>query len=753
MNTAVLIITAFVIGVCGAFAAEDVQFWPKPVTAQEILASKVCGCQNVTEAPKTSCKIDVNCDDYKSIKLWLDKRNITTELSMCDSKSHKMSPFSMFSDVYQLINHNLLQSIVALMKMWRRNHGLFLVDNSSGIEITKAQQFLKLNKIDAQFVFVFDWTLIYLENVYHASDNIIIICNEDMTERILEKTNQLYMFNTTYTWVVCGQKRPRIFTNINFLPQISMTFFKFPTNERQQMELLELPADFNCSNNETHLKQVSLHLNTNQQLAILRKRASQIHIYDVFYGYYRNKVEMVEFGKWTIEEGLQLKEYFEEEERKLRLRGKLVRATVFEHKPYSYLIYSKNNTLTVKGYLKDIYGMIMSSLNMRYKVHEIPPGFGIGINGTYTGFVGRLYRKEGEISMNVLAYTDSRSLGVRYTGPLTRGFLAIVYNRPKPYVPPTTYWMPFELDVWILTMATLVVLFVAIGFGIITSPGSSKEPTKSKRHHTRIYRVVTGTFFEEALTNPTGLPTRIMYATLLWTALMMFNHYTSVFTSFLTLLEIKIPFTDLEDVVNTKDYRVLHVDNTRYQEMFQNAKDGLYAEVWRKILSGSDSVPDFDEGLKKFYEGEKPYVYLTEGPTTLSLAASNCSLSIASTTYVHEFFYLTVRNDFPYAKMLNMWLIKIMESGLMNRLATVYQMHKRPPCTVESSSERLGLEQTVGLYVLLSIGITLSLLILLTEFVFKRNIKQHHLIHKRKHVLVKSTTILEKKQNNKFRNL
>ncbi|GAB6022813.1 hypothetical protein CHUAL_006911 [Chamberlinius hualienensis] len=447
---------------------------------------------------------------------------------------------------------------------------------------------------------------------------------------------------------------------------------------------------------------------------MLRKHASTVLMYDVFYGYYRNRVELVKFGTWTSNNAsLSMVEAFEDKDQHLRLRGKLIRVSLFEHRPY--VTASKENNITVfTGYSKDMLEMLVTNLNLRYVEIEAPPVFGIGINGTYTGLVGILYRKESELVINILAITSSRSTAAHFSGPVSKTFISLCYNRLQPFVPSTTYLMPFELDVWITTLVTAAVLAITISIIIAVSPGSNKYPTASQLVHTKSYRIFTGTTFEEALKYPTGIPSKIIYGALIFAIMFVFYHYTSVFTSFLTLIEIKVPIDNLDDVVHDKDdYRILYVPFTRHQELFQNAHDGLFARVWQKLLSVGEKIPNFNVGLMRMYQGK--YILMADGPTVLHLTANNCSVWFGSKVYSSEPVYFTTRLDFPFAKLFTTTFLKVMESGMTNRLIKVNHMNKRPPCAVEKSSERLGLEQTVGLYFLLSIGIGLAISALVIE--------------------------------------
>lgn len=101
------------------------------------------------------------------------------------------------------------------------------------------------------------------------------------------------------------------------------------------------------------------------------------------------------------------------------------------------------------------------------------------------------------MGMNVLAMTNGRAEGVRYAGPLTKAHLAIIYNRPDPIIPPTTYLLPFSPLVWTYSLAALILIMTVTWIVVLISPTSIVLITKSERIHTSLFRTVTFTFLEE----------------------------------------------------------------------------------------------------------------------------------------------------------------------------------------------------------------------------------------------------------------
>ena len=81
--------------------------------------------------------------------------------------------------------------------------------------------------------------------------------------------------------------------------------------------------------------------------------------------------------------------------------------------------------------------------------------------------------------------------------------------------------------------------------------------------------------------NPPGLSGRIVFCTLLIASMISFAYYTSAFTSFLTYREVKMPFTNLEEMVTNKEYQILIPKDSIQYQMFRVSHQ---AEVTQKTI-------------------------------------------------------------------------------------------------------------------------------------------------------------------------
>ncbi|KAK7024565.1 hypothetical protein SK128_003406 [Halocaridina rubra] len=112
----------------------------------------------------------------------------------------------------------------------------------------------------------------------------------------------------------------------------------------------------------------------------------------------------------------------------------------------------------IKGPAVDVINLIMGQLGYCYTLTRPPDndwGFPLP-NGSWTGSIGMLHRKEVDMSATVYMVTESRSTAIDFSEGVYMGEQTISYVRPtltsdiagfvKPYVPGVRLLYPFICD-------------------------------------------------------------------------------------------------------------------------------------------------------------------------------------------------------------------------------------------------------------------------------------------------------------------
>ena len=106
--------------------------------------------------------------------------------------------------------------------------------------------------------------------------------------------------------------------------------------------------------------------------------------------------------------------------------------------------------------------------------------------------------KEVEIPLNGFILAKFRLRIIRYTAPVGKIDMSILYETPMAIVPPTTYAMPFSFSVWISILIVFCCVIIALATVMYFSPSwKAAIDIPSIAFHTKRYRLLTITFFEE----------------------------------------------------------------------------------------------------------------------------------------------------------------------------------------------------------------------------------------------------------------
>ena len=101
----------------------------------------------------------------------------------------------------------------------------------------------------------------------------------------------------------------------------------------------------------------------------------------------------------------------------------------------SKIIRNKNGTIVrTSGWFQDILFYVTDRINLKVMNREIPPtnkGWKLLDNGSWTGGIGMLQRKEADICSDGVGVTYDRSMVINYPMPITRMPCSLVAAMPR----------------------------------------------------------------------------------------------------------------------------------------------------------------------------------------------------------------------------------------------------------------------------------------------------------------------------------
>ena len=148
---------------------------------------------------------------------------------------------------------------------------------------------------------------------------------------------------------------------------------------------------------------------------------------------------------------------------------------------------------------------------------------------------------------------------------------------------------------------------------------------------------------------PKSNSTRIVFATLFLSSLVMFSMYSATLTSFLTVNKTTLPFDSLETLYTMTNYRVLVFEGNVYENELQSGSDierKIYSERLDRVskLTPEKIFDKMAEG-NYAYVGNTHWVYSRVGPT--------CKIVNTKTPIKRSQYAMAMTKDSMYRDIFN----------------------------------------------------------------------------------------------------
>ncbi|KAL0276550.1 UNVERIFIED_CONTAM: hypothetical protein PYX00_004106 [Menopon gallinae] len=202
---------------------------------------------------------------------------------------------------------------------------------------------------------------------------------------------------------------------------------------------------------------------------------------------------------------------------------------------------------------------------------------------------------------------------------------------------------------------------------------------------------------------------------LLPTALM--PGYSAVLTSYLTMKVNEMPFTNLEGLVKSGEYKLgYHTTFNLSIFLERGEKNELVETLFRDIVVPQNELPEFEvDGLRRMCREKYSFICLS---ATAAAVQPDCPFYKLDRPFLNLFGFLPVRKDSPYKDLFNGGLRRLMYSGLiMGEAVRIIQLNKKE-IFAEAILEPIVFENIITIIVCWGFGILLSLILLLVEISF-----------------------------------
>ncbi|XP_071536191.1 LOW QUALITY PROTEIN: probable glutamate receptor [Panulirus ornatus] len=400
--------------------------------------------------------------------------------------------------------------------------------------------------------------------------------------------------------------------------------------------------------------------------------------------------------------------------------------------PHLLLVQEKTTTsaLSFIGPLINVLDILAKTMNFTYKYERPPDGsWGVKLeNGSWTGMVGMVVRKETDIGLGPFDITATRAADVDFTRPILTETGRILGGRGRPEVDPWAFLMPLAPLVWVAILTTLLVVPV---IGFLFSLCSRRKTTNTSLRSSSIYiRYIRILLQQGDSMLPNSWWEPLVVGVWMMTTLVLTRSYTGNLMSYLAVRHIPHPYQSLRDVLDDPSASIVMEDDTSYVQYYRSVKSGIFREIAVAETKGRvKSLRDVihHHKLSLFKQGDHVLIaedrYLQVLTSEDFSSTGRCDFYSSQERFLPFMSALIAQKDNPMVPVMSERIKSITQAGLYDHWTKEYMPNSTscayPPTKIAVHTS-LTVHNLGGMFILLVSGHVVSTLLLGLEILNAR---------------------------------
>ncbi|XP_055342806.1 glutamate receptor-like isoform X2 [Paramacrobiotus metropolitanus] len=462
--------------------------------------------------------------------------------------------------------------------------------------------------------------------------------------------------------------------------------------------------------------------------------------------YTLNLVEMtfnrkVLIGTWSEQEGLLVTRRFQTVDVILPPKGDvLLTVTSIIEEPY--LMWKKpkdgeelKGNARFEGFCVDLLEKIARLANFTYEIKLVNDSlYGrIDSQGNWNGMIGELIRKEADLVVAPLTITSQREKYVDFTKPFMTVGIGIMIKKPLKTKPGVFSFMePLSYDIWIC------VIFAYIGVSVVLFLVSRFSPYEWHIEETFNGPVVVnefsmyntlwfslGAFMQQGgHIYPRSISGRLAGSVWWFFTLIIISSYTANLAAFLTVERLSTPIKSADDLSKQQQIEYGMYKGGSTYSFFNQSQVEIYKKMW-DFMSKREHVfmPSNQEGFIRVRRMKGKYAFLAETPVIeYENNRKPCDTMKVGEDLDSKGYGIATPTGSLLTERLSQAILYLKEDGTLANMQKEWWELKRDRCQAEAESQdtnELQLNNVAGCFYILIIGLILSMISAVLEFLYK----------------------------------
>ena len=243
--------------------------------------------------------------------------------------------------------------------------------------------------------------------------------------------------------------------------------------------------------------------------------------------------------------------------------------------------------------------------------------------------------------------------------------------------------------------------------------------------------------------DPKSIPSRIIILFSFFFGLIIYTAYSAKLISFLSVSKPSLPFSTMDNLLETRQYSVGLTRGSAFYSLFFEAPPGsLYKRVAEELVSEDDLVDSMAQGVDRTLRKNYAFVWDTismperdgcqilEIPLDLdsNIVAMAWNSRLPHRHILHHFFdkiresgqLFTFTFYFHFLLSLSTFTFYLPQSGQLSRILRTHMPETKTNCWGEGEFKSMGLNNTIAAFGLVAAAVLLAFLTFMLELLVSR---------------------------------
>lgn len=406
---------------------------------------------------------------------------------------------------------------------------------------------------------------------------------------------------------------------------------------------------------------------------------------------------------------------------------------------YKQTAKSETGNARYEGYAIDLIDELSRIVGFDYVFKEVDDGkYGKWDEDLkrWNGMIYEVMTGKADLAIADLSITSPREDAVDFTLPFMSTGISILFKKPTTKeLELFSFLSPFENHVWLYVSGAYIGVSSLLFIVASVSPYEWADPHPC-RQEDRILRnqfSVSNSFWftmaalmqQGSDLAPRSLSTRLTAAMWYFFTLIMISSYTANLAAFLTVEKVVYPIEKAEDLYrNNQGIKYGCLESGSTMNFFQDSRN----EKFRKMSKEMVQMPSNPEGIKEVEKGN--YAFFMESTSIEYTIERKCNLTQIGGLLDSKGYGIAIAKNSTrkrdYRTELSGAILGLQESGILEVLKNRWWKEKRGggACDIDDSQggegvKELTLANVGGVFVVLGMGITISMLLCAMEIYAK----------------------------------